>query len=132
MQKFFIIPMVVMLSGLSPVLARGGHGGGMHGSGMGMQSGMGMNGGLQSSGGFGPNARGGLSAPAEPTVPPSLTPDSRLATGAPLPPHQQPTRRRQRYMIKRSSSRRRKKLRWIAQSGISARAADRTPVGGVA
>jgi hypothetical protein len=92
MQKFFIIPMVVMLSGLSPVLARGGHGGGMHGSGMGMQSGMGMNGGLQSSGGFGPNARGGLSAPAEPTVPPSLTPDSRLATGAPLPPHQQPTR----------------------------------------
>jgi hypothetical protein len=59
---------------------------------MGMQSGMGMNGGLQSSGGFGPNARGGLSAPAEPTVPPSLTPDSRLATGAPLPPHQQPTR----------------------------------------
>ena len=92
MQGFFILTVVVILSGLSPVLARGGHGGGMHGSGMGMQSGMGMNGGLQSSGGFGPNARGGLSAPAEPTVPPSLTPDTRLTTGAPLPPHQQPTR----------------------------------------
>lgn len=33
-----------------------------------------------------------LSAPANPTVPPSLAPDSRLIGSAPLPPHHQPTR----------------------------------------
>jgi hypothetical protein len=33
-----------------------------------------------------------LGAPANPTVPPSLTPDSRLTGSAPLPPHHQPTR----------------------------------------
>lgn len=35
---------------------------------------------------------GGLTAPANPSVPPSLTPNSRLTGSAPLPPHQQPTR----------------------------------------
>jgi hypothetical protein len=33
----------------------------------------------------------GLMAPANPTVPPSLTPDPRLTGAAPLPPHHQPT-----------------------------------------
>jgi len=35
---------------------------------------------------------GRLTAPASPTVPPSLTPDPRLVGSAPLPPHRQPTR----------------------------------------
>jgi hypothetical protein len=35
---------------------------------------------------------GALMAPANPTVPPSLTPDPRLTGSAPLPPHHQPTR----------------------------------------
>jgi hypothetical protein len=86
MQRISVIAMVVILTGLAPALARGGHGGGMHG-------GMGMHSGVQGSGGFGPNSPvSGLASPAEPTVPPSLTPDPRLAVGAPLPPHQQPTR----------------------------------------
>jgi hypothetical protein len=37
----------------------------------------------------GPSA---ASAAANPTVPPSLTPDPRLTGSAPLPPHHQPTR----------------------------------------
>jgi hypothetical protein len=35
---------------------------------------------------------GALMAPANPTVPPSLTPDPRLTGSAPLPPHHQPRR----------------------------------------
>ena len=35
---------------------------------------------------------GALMAPANPTVPPSLTPDARLTGRAPLPPHHQLTR----------------------------------------
>jgi hypothetical protein len=35
---------------------------------------------------------GALMAPANPTVPPSLTPDPRLIGSAPLPPHHQPRR----------------------------------------
>jgi hypothetical protein len=50
----------------------------MHGGGMNV-------GGMHSSMGF------GLASPANPTVPPSLTPDARLTGSAPLPPHQQPT-----------------------------------------
>jgi hypothetical protein len=38
------------------------------------------------------SSAGALLAPANPTVPPSLTPDPRLVGGAPLPPHNQPTR----------------------------------------
>jgi hypothetical protein len=69
MRKLIIATVVFILAGLSAADARGGmHGSGMHGSGM-----------------------PGLMAPANPTVPPSLTPDSRLTGTAPLPPHQQPT-----------------------------------------
>ena|ERR1700704_6422582 len=69
MRKLIIATTVFVLAGLSAADARGGmHGSGMHGSGM-----------------------HGLMAPANPTVPPSLTPDPRLTGTAPLPPHHQPT-----------------------------------------
>jgi hypothetical protein len=38
------------------------------------------------------SSAGALLAPANPTVPPSLTPDPRLEGSAPLPPHSQPKR----------------------------------------
>ncbi len=38
------------------------------------------------------SSAGGLLAPANPTVPPSLTSDPRLTGSAPLPPHHQPAR----------------------------------------
>jgi hypothetical protein len=38
------------------------------------------------------SSAGALLAPANPSVPPSLTPDPRLEGSAPLPPHHQPTR----------------------------------------
>ena len=69
MRKLIIATLVFLLAGLSASYARGGmHGSGMHDSRM-----------------------PGLMAPANPTVPPSLTPDPRLTGTAPLPPHQQPT-----------------------------------------
>jgi hypothetical protein len=69
MRKLMMATTVLVLAGFSAAYARGGmHGSGMHGSGM-----------------------HGLMAPANPTVPPSLTPDPRLTGTAPLPPHQQPT-----------------------------------------
>ena len=69
MRKLIITTVVSVLAGLAAADARGGmHGSGMHGSGM-----------------------HGLMAPANPTVPPSLTPDARLTGAAPLPPHHQPT-----------------------------------------
>ena len=69
MRKLIIATVMFSLAGLSAGYARGGmHGSGMHGSGM-----------------------HALMAPADPTVPPSLTPDPRLTGTAPLPPHQQPT-----------------------------------------
>ena len=69
MRKLIIATTVFVLAGFSAAYARGGmHGSGMHGSGM-----------------------HALMAPANPTVPPSLTPDPRLTGTAPLPPHQQPT-----------------------------------------
>jgi hypothetical protein len=68
MRKLVIATTVLVLAGFSAAYARGGHGSGMHGSGM-----------------------HGLMAPANPSVPPSLTPDPRLTGTAPLPPHQQPT-----------------------------------------
>ena len=64
MRKLIIATTVFVLAGLPAAYARGG----MHGSGM-----------------------HGLMAPANPTVPPSLTPDPRLTGTAPLPPHHQPT-----------------------------------------
>jgi len=69
MRKLIIATVMFILAGLSAADARGGmHGSGMHGPGM--------------------NA---LMAPANPTLPPSLTPDPRLTGTAPLPPHHQPT-----------------------------------------
>ena len=57
MRKLIITPLVFLLAGISASYARGGmHGGGVHGGGM-------HGGGMQ-----------GLMAPANPTVPPSLTP----------------------------------------------------------
>jgi hypothetical protein len=74
MRRLFITTLVILLAGPSAGYARGGmHGGGMH---MGAMHGGGMQGPM---------------APANPTVPPSLTPDSRLTGTAPLPPHHQPT-----------------------------------------
>ena len=64
MRKLIIATVVLVLAGPYASYARGG----MHGS-------MGH----------------GLMAPANPTVPPSLTPDPRLTGTAPLPPHHQPT-----------------------------------------
>jgi hypothetical protein len=69
MRKLIIATLVFSLAGLSASYARGS----MHGEGM-------RGGEMQ-----------GLMAPANPTVPPSLTPDSRLTGTAPLPPHHQPT-----------------------------------------
>jgi len=74
MRKLIIATLVFLLAGLSASYGRGGmHGGGMHGEGM-------PGGEMQ-----------GLMAPANPAVPPSLTPDSRITGTAPLPPHHQPT-----------------------------------------
>jgi hypothetical protein len=64
MRKLIIATVVFVLAGLPASYARGGmHGGGVH----------------------------ALMSPANPTVPPSLTPDARLTGTAPLPPHHQPT-----------------------------------------
>jgi hypothetical protein len=65
MKKLIVTTAIFALTGLSAGYAQGG-----------MRS-------------TGPSA---LSAPASPTVPPSLTPDPRLTGSAPLPPHHQPTR----------------------------------------
>jgi hypothetical protein len=64
MRKLIIATVVFVLAGLSASYARGG----MHGP-----------------------AADRLMAPANPTVPPSLTPDPRLTGTAPLPPDHQPT-----------------------------------------
>ncbi len=63
MRKLVTMTVVFVLAGLSASYARGG----MHG--LGEQR---------------------LMAPANPTVPPSLTPDPRLTGSAPLAPHHQP------------------------------------------
>jgi hypothetical protein len=62
MRRLIVTTTILLLIGTAPLLARGG---GMHGHGT-----------------------GALSAPANPSVPPSLTPDARLTGSAPLPaPH---------------------------------------------
>jgi hypothetical protein len=67
MRKLIMATIVFVLAGLSASYARGG----MHEGGMaGMHT---------------------LMAPANPTVPPSLTPDPRLTGTASVPPHHQPT-----------------------------------------
>ena len=65
-MRKLIVTVLFTLAGLSGTYARGG--GSMHGSG-------GMHG----------LGAGGLMAPANPSVPPSLTPDARLVGAAPLP-----------------------------------------------
>jgi hypothetical protein len=64
MGKLIVVTVMFVLAGFPASYARGGmHGPGAH----------------------------GLMAPANPTVPPSLTPDPRLIGTAPVPPHHQPT-----------------------------------------
>jgi hypothetical protein len=57
MRKMLVVTAILALIGIPPGFARGGHG----------------------------HSSGGLSAPANPSVPPSLTPDARLTGSAPLP-----------------------------------------------
>ncbi len=59
MVKLIVATAILAMAGTSPGLARGGHG---HG-----------------------HSSGALSAPANPSVPPSLTSDARLTGSAPLP-----------------------------------------------
>ena len=74
MRKLIVATTVFFMAGLPASYARGGmHSSGMHGPAM---QGSGMP---------------GLMAPANPAVPPSLTPDPRLTGTAPVPPHHQPT-----------------------------------------
>jgi hypothetical protein len=63
MRILFLVTAMLVLVGSASGFARGG----MHGHSMG----------------------GVFSAPANPSVPPSLTPDTRLIGGTPLPPHHQ-------------------------------------------
>ncbi|HEY4203498.1 MAG TPA: hypothetical protein VGM35_00680 [Xanthobacteraceae bacterium] len=63
MNRFIVAATVLITAGLSPALARGG----MHESGA------------------------ALSAPANPSVPPSLTPDPRVVGSAPIPAEHPPT-----------------------------------------
>jgi hypothetical protein len=78
MRSLFLITAVLLLAGSTAGFARGG----MHG-----HSGGGHFRGAHFAGG---HARGGgLSAAANPAVPPSLTPDPRLTGSAPLPSHHQ-------------------------------------------
>jgi len=79
MRKLIVATMVFFVAGLPASYARGGmHGSGMHGFGMRGSA-------VQGSG------MPGMMAPANPAVPPSLTPDTRLTGTAPVPPHHQPT-----------------------------------------
>jgi hypothetical protein len=72
MRKLMITTAVLAMVAASPAFARGGHGHGhSHGHGHQMHR----------------HAPRALSAPANPAVPPSLTPDARLTGSAPLPPH---------------------------------------------
>jgi hypothetical protein len=66
MRKLMITTAVLTMVAASPAFARGGHG---HGHGHHMHR----------------HSQRALSAPANPSVPPSLTPDARLTGSAPLP-----------------------------------------------
>ena len=70
MRKLMITTAVLAMVAASPAIARGGHGNG-HGHHMHRHS------------------QRALSAPANPSVPPSLTPDARLTGSAPLPSREQ-------------------------------------------
>jgi hypothetical protein len=78
MYRLMITTAVLATMAVSPAIARGGHGHG-HGHGSGHGHGHHMH----------RHSQRALSAPANPSVPPSLTPDARLAGSAPLPAHQQ-------------------------------------------
>ncbi len=67
MRTLILMTAVMAMIAMSPAAARGGHGHSRHGHGMHAHS-----------------ARS-QSAPADPTVPPSLTPDTRLTGSAPVP-----------------------------------------------
>jgi hypothetical protein len=67
MRKLILSTAILIVTGISPGFARGGHGHGHHSHG---------------------HAMGALSAPANPAVPPSLTSDARLTGSAPLPSRQ--------------------------------------------
>jgi hypothetical protein len=73
MRKLILAGAILALAGSTCASAQGGHG---HSHGH-MGHGHMRHGGLQ---------------PANPSVPPSLTPDARLTGDAPLPPHGQPKR----------------------------------------
>jgi hypothetical protein len=71
MRTLLITSALLVIAGIPAGYARGG----MHGSSLGSLMGNSPS----------------LMAPANPSVPPSLTPDPRLTGTAPLPPHHQPT-----------------------------------------
>jgi hypothetical protein len=64
MRKPILTTAALAMAGISPGFARGGHA----------------------------HSMGALSSPANPAVPPSLTPDASLAGSAPLPSHRQLTK----------------------------------------
>jgi hypothetical protein len=76
MRKLIVTTALLVMVAASPALARGGHGHSMHGHSM---HGRQMH----------RHASRALSAPANPAVPPSLTPDGRPAGSAPLPSRRQ-------------------------------------------
>ena len=82
-MRKILIAAVMIIAGLSASYARGG----MHGSGMHGAAGM-YGGGMYGSGMYGSGTHA-LMAPANPSVPPSLTPDPRLTGIAPLPSQHQ-------------------------------------------
>ena len=69
MRKLILAGTILVLAGSTCASARGGFHGHSHG-----------------------HMRHGGLRPANPSVPPSLTPDARLTGDAPLPPHRQPKR----------------------------------------
>ncbi|HEY3791027.1 MAG TPA: hypothetical protein VGM09_04290 [Bradyrhizobium sp.] len=69
MRKLIVATTILAIAGVAPCLARGGHGHGHH----------------QVHG----HSRHALSAPANPSVPPSLTSDAGVTGSAPLPSHRQ-------------------------------------------
>jgi hypothetical protein len=74
MHKLIVTAAVLAMVGISPGFARGGHGHSGH-----------------SHFGHGQHSMRALSAPANPSVPPSLTPDPRLTGSAPLPSRREAT-----------------------------------------
>jgi hypothetical protein len=72
MRTLISLTAVLAMIAMSPAAARGGHGHSGHGHGMHAHS---MHG----------HSARALSTPNDPTVPPSLTPDTRLTGSAPVP-----------------------------------------------